>query len=177
MRRILFLLPLLAALAAACADRTPRAPSTVPSNAPVTKGTSEPRRAGALEIRVDPNPIIAVALDASTYEFPFTVSIRETGGSAVTVNRVGIDVFSVAGLRLYSSELGPAEIERRGYLRTLAANGEVRYPWRPKAQVPDERLFATTWGELWVEATDAAGAPVSTRARVTVRPGGLSAKP
>lgn len=153
-------------LAAACSERKP---SAKPSAAPAIKLPPESRKPGALEIRVDPNPIVAIPLNPSTYEFPFTVSIRETGGTPVTVIRVGMDVYSVAGLRIYTSELGPEEIERRGYIRTLAANGEVRYTWRPRAQVPDERLFATTWGELWVEGADARGAPVATRTRVTVR--------
>lgn len=146
-----------------------------PAESPTVTGAGGPpeRKAAALEVRVVPNPIVAIPVGESSYEFPFTVSIREVGGAPVTITRVGIDVYGVAGLRLYSSELGPAEIDRRGYHRTLAAGGEVRYSWRPRAQVPDARLFTTTWGELWVEGTDPNGA-VSTRTRVTVRSRDLS---
>lgn len=165
MKRIAVIIAALV-LAAACSERKP---STQPSTVPVIEWPREPRKPGVLEIRVDPNPIVAIPVSPPTYEFPFTISIRETGGTPVTVMRVGMDVYSVAGLRIYTSELGPEEIERRGYIRTLAANGEVRYTWRPKAQVPDQRLFATTWGEFWVEGADAVGAPVATRTRVTVR--------
>ena len=153
-------LVLLALLAAGCADRAP-SPAAVPAPQP-------PAARGALQILVEPNPVVARLVEGSTYEFPFTVAIRETGGSAVTIERVGIDVLSVGGLKVYSSELGPAEIERRGYRRALAANGEVRYSMRPRQQVPDERLFGSLWGELWAEGTDAGGRSISTRTRVTL---------
>lgn len=162
MRGIGIALLALALLAPACADRAPTpAPAPAPSVSPQ----------GRLSILVDPNPILAIPVEGSTFEFPFTIAIRETGGSAVTIERVGIDVLSVGGLKVYSSELGPADIERRGYRRTLAAHGEVRYSMRPKQQVPDERLFGSLWGELWVEGTDAGGRSVSTRTRVTLRRG------
>jgi hypothetical protein len=152
---------ILALLTAACADRAPEPVAAPPATA--TSGR------GALQIRVDPNPIVAVGAGGSTYEFPFTVAIREIGGTAVTIERVGIDVLSVGGLKVYSSELGPAEIERRGYRRTLAPHGEVLYSMRPRQQVPDERLFSSLYGELWAEATDAGGHRISTRTRVTLR--------
>ena len=154
-------LALLAVLAFGCADR---APSPAAAPAPAVASAR-----GELQILVDPNPIVAHPVDGSAYEFPFTVAIRETGGSAVTIERVGIDVLSVGGLKVYSSELGPAEIERRGYRRELAANGEVRYSMRPRQQVPDESLFRSLWGELWAEGTDAGGRSISTRTRVTLR--------
>jgi hypothetical protein len=156
---------MLALLAAACADRAPT-PAAAPAPAPAAT------QRGALQILVEPNPIVALPVDGSTYEFPFTVAIRETGGSAVTIDRVGIDVLSVGGLKVYSSELGPAEIERKGYRRALAANGEVRYSMRPRQQVPDARLFGSLWGELWAEATDAGGRRITTRTRVTLKRAG-----
>ncbi len=162
MRRLA--LPVLAILLAACSARSPAAgPAPEPAPAPAAPG--------ALQILVEPNPIMAVPVEGSTFEFPFTVAIRETGGSAVTIERVGIDVLSIGGLKIYSSELGPAEIERRGYRRALAPHGEVRYAWKPRQQVPDERLFATLTGELWAEGMDAGGRTIVTRTRVTVRRG------
>lgn len=150
----------LALLFAACAGGGAPAPATAPAEA----------ARGELRITVDPNPIVAYPV-GDRYDFPFTIALRETGGSSVTVNRVGIDVLALGGLKVHSEELGAAEIERRGYPRTVAANGEIRYSLTPRKQVPDERLFGSVWGELWAEGTDAAGNPVSTRTRVTIRKG------
>lgn len=150
------LLALLIVAAAACV----RAPAPAP-----TPGT-EAR--GALRISVDPNPIVAISVSGETYEFPFTIRLTETGGATVTVERVGIDVLTVGGLKVYSTELTSAEIDRRGYSRTIAPHGEVRYSMRPRQQVPDERLFTSVWAELWAEGRDAGGHAISTRTRVTL---------
>lgn len=150
----------LAAVLSGCAGGGAAPPSTQPADS----------ARGELRITVDPNPIVAYPV-GDRYDFPFTIALRETGGSRVTVERVGIDVLALGGLKVHSEELGAAEIERRGYPRTVAANGEIRYTLTPRKQVPDERLFGSVWGELWAEGTDAAGSPVSTRTRVTIRKG------
>jgi hypothetical protein len=154
----------LALLSIACADRAP-APATAPAPAQTAP------REGALQILVDPNPIVAIPAGGTTFEFPFTIALRETGGATVTVERVGIDVLSVGGLKVYSTQLGPEDIERRGYRRVLAPHGEVRYSMRPRQQVPDESLFRTLTGELWAEAVDEGGRRITTRTRVTLRKG------
>lgn len=147
---------------ASCVQPPAPAPASIPAPADAR---------GALEVRVEPNPVLAIPVGESTYEFPFAISVRETGGARVEIARVGIDVLAVGGLKVYSSELTAAEIERRGYPRHLEPFGVVRYAMRPRQQVPDERLFGSVWGELWAEGIDAGGRRVETRTRVTIRRG------
>ena len=150
------LLALLLVPAAACV----RSPAPVAAPEPIARG--------GLRISVDPNPIVAVPVSGGAYEFPFTIRLNETGGAAVTIQRVGIDVLAVGGLKVYSTQLSAADIERRGYSRTIEPLGEVRYTMRPRQQVPDERIFTSVWAELWAEGRDAGGHEITTRTRVTL---------
>ncbi|HUP65587.1 MAG TPA: hypothetical protein VM557_09920 [Thermoanaerobaculia bacterium] len=153
---------LLSALLATACIRQPGAAS--PAAAPAV-----PPARGALEIVVEPNPIVAAPAGDGVWEFPFALSIRETGGSEVTIHRVGIDVLTFGGLKVYGTELSSAEIDRRGYPRRVPPHGRIRYAMSPKQNVPDERLFASVWGELWVEGTDEAGRSITTKTRATIR--------
>ncbi|MGH9456568.1 MAG: hypothetical protein ACRD2J_02895 [Thermoanaerobaculia bacterium] len=152
---------ILALIAAACARQAGPAPAAPPV----------PEPPGALEIRVEPNPVLAIPAGESTWEFPFTLTVAETGGGSVEITRVGIEVFTVGGLKIYGSELTASEIDRRGYPRRLEPFGEVRYTMRPRQRVPDERLFGNFWGELWAEGVDSGGRRIETRTRVTIRRG------
>ena len=60
-----------------------------------------------------PNPIVARKVSGSTYEFPFDVSIRETGGRAVTINSVSLDVYAPGGIRLGSDTYDAARTQQR----------------------------------------------------------------
>jgi hypothetical protein len=152
------ILPLLLLLAAGCVRPAP-APSATPA-AEVSRGV--------LQIVVEPNPIVAIPVEGDTWQFPITLRIREIGGTSVEIERVGVDVFAVGGLKVYSTTLDQAEIDARGFSRQLPPNGEIRYRLTPRQKIPDARLFSSVVAELWVEATDAGGATPSTRTRVSV---------
>lgn len=151
---------LVLALSAGCARQSP-APVAAPAPA-------ETR--GVLQVVVEPNPIVAIPVDGETWQFPFTLRIRELGGASVEIERVGVDVFAVAGLKVYSTTLDRDEIDKKGYPRQLAPHGEIRYALTPRQKIPDARLFSSVVAELWAEGTDAGGTAVSTRTRVSVVP-------
>ena len=140
---------------AACA--TPR---------PGTGSTSSLPGHGAISIQIIPNPIVATHVSGNTYDFPFEVVVRETGGRAVNVDRVSADVYAIGGIHAGSESYSAADIRNFGYPTSLAANGEVRYRFVPRKSVADERLFGGVTAELHVDATDDAGTP--TRATTTV---------
>jgi hypothetical protein len=152
------ILPLLLLFAAGCVRPAPP-PSPMPAG-------DAPR--GVLQIVVEPNPIVAIPVEGDTWQFPITLRIRELGGADVEIERVGVDVFAVAGLKVYSTTLDQGDIDARGFTRRLPANGEIRYRITPRQKIPDARLFSSVVAELWVEGTDARGATPSTRTRVSV---------
>lgn len=123
---------------------------------------------GVLQIVVDPNPIVANQVPDGRYQFPFTVVVRETGGARVDVSRVGIDV-NAAGLTLYSQSLTREQIAQKGFPTSVNANGELRYSLAPTTSVPNENLFGSVAGDVFVEGTDERGNRVRATARVTVR--------
>src|SRR5712691_9466613 len=124
-----FLIPIFL-LAAACA--TPK---------PGTGSSSSVPGHGAISIQIIPNPIVATRVSGNTYDFPFEVVVRETGGRAVSVDRVSANVYAVGGIRVGSESYSAADIRNLGYPTSLAANGEVRYRFVPRQSVADERLF------------------------------------
>jgi hypothetical protein len=149
---------LLALLLAACSSSNPGS-----STATATPGH------GALSIDVIPNPIVAHNVSGDTYELPFDVVIRETGGADVTVQRVSLDVYALGAIHLYSISYTGAEIEGLGYSTRVPAGTEQRYHFNPSKSVPDDRLFGGVTAELRVDATDASGTPAVTRTGVSVR--------
>jgi hypothetical protein len=124
---------------------------------------------GALSIRVEPNPIIARQVSGNTYDFPFTLVVKEMGGATVRIEQVSVDVTALGRLRIYSQSYDAAEIERRGYPSSLDPGQELRYPITQRKQIPDDRLFSAVSAELTVHGVDAAGAPTTARTTVTVR--------
>lgn len=123
-----------------------------------------------LDIVVDPNPIVARQVSGERYEFPFTISLRETAGVAVTVDRVTLEVFTLGGaIRLYEVTYNREQIAQMGYPTALAAGGDITYRLNPRKDVPDERLFGGVEGELRVDGTDANGNRVWAEENVTVR--------
>ena len=123
---------------------------------------------GAIAVQVDPNPIRATHVSGETYDFPFEVIVRETGGRPVNVTRVGVTVKGFGGLT-YANESWDAErIRSMGYSTSLRANGELRYRFAPRKQVPDERLFGGVTAQLTVDAIDDGSSPTSASTAVTV---------
>ena len=131
------------------------------------KVTSTPGK-GAVAIDVIPNPIVATPVSGNTYDFPFEVVVRETGGRPVTVQRVTATV-SFGGLTLGQESWDAARIRSMGYDPTIGPNGERRYRFSPRREVSDDRLFGGVQAELKVEATDDTGAATSATTVVSVR--------
>jgi hypothetical protein len=126
---------------------------------------------GAIQIQIAPNPIVATKVSGDTYDFPFEVIIRETGGRPVTVSRVSADVLALGGIRVGSESYDAAKITSLGYSTRVPANGELRYRFNPRRSVGDDRLFGNVSAEIRVEGRDDQGAPASAGTTVTVRRG------
>jgi hypothetical protein len=124
---------------------------------------------GAVAVEVIPNPIVAKQVSGNTYDFPFEVVVRETGGRATTVQRVTANVFLSGGLSLARESWDAERIRSLGYNTTLGPHSEVRYRFTPRKDVPDDRLFGGVSAELKVEATDDTGAATDATTIVTVR--------
>jgi hypothetical protein len=155
MKRCIALLSIL--IAAACASTSGGGDTT----------SSQPGH-GAISIHIIPNPIVARHAAGDMYDFPFEVLVRETGGHPVEIDRVSAEVFALGGLSVGEETYDAAEIRRLGYSPSIPANGEIRYRFAPRREVPDERLFSGVHAELRVEGRDEGGAPVRTSTRVTV---------
>ena len=119
-------------------------------------------------MQIVPNPIVATRVSGSTYDFPFDVVVRETGGHPLTVQRIVLDVYALAGLKVASESYGPSAISALGYPTTISANGDMRYHLAPRKDVSDERLFGSVTGQVRIEATDDTGAPTNASTTVTV---------
>jgi hypothetical protein len=152
-----FLISLLM-LAADCASS--RNPATVPA---------PPPGHGSISIRIVPNPIVAQHAGGNDYDFPFEVVVQESGGRPVTVRQVTADVFAIGGLHVGSENYDAARIARLGYATTVPANGTLRYHFKPRQSVPDERLLNGVSAEVRVDAVDDTGTPVPARTTVTVK--------
>lgn len=131
-------------------------------------GSSQPGH-GAISIQIVPNPIVAQPVSGSTYDFPFEVLIRETGGRPVEITRVSADVFALGGIRVAEESYDADRIRSLGYSTSLPANGELRYRFAPRKSVPDERLFGGVEARLRVDARDDSGTPTTDATTVTVR--------
>ena len=123
---------------------------------------------GAISLSVRPNPVVAHKVGVTTYEFPFDVSVRETGGRAVTINTVNVDVYALGGVRVGSDNYDAARIAALGYPINIAGNGELRYHFAPRKDVTDDRLFGGVYGEVRVSAVDETATPATATTTVTV---------
>jgi hypothetical protein len=123
---------------------------------------------GAISLSVQPNPIVARKVSGTTYEFPFDVAVRETGGRGVTISSVSVDVYALGGVRVGSDSYDAARIASLGYATSIPGNGELRYHFAPRKDVTDDRLFGGVYGEVRVSASDETGTPASASTRVTV---------
>ena len=134
---------------------------------PPTGTTSVPGR-GAIAVQVDPNPIRARLVSGNTYELLFDVIVRETGGRPVNVTRVSATVHGPGGFVVGRESYDADRIRALGFRTEIGANGELRYHFAPRKEVPDERLFGGVSAQLLVEATDDGGTPTSASIVVTV---------
>ncbi|MBV8515879.1 MAG: hypothetical protein JO197_00625 [Acidobacteria bacterium] len=123
---------------------------------------------GAVAVQVVPNPIVASLVSGSTYTFPFDVVVRETGGRPIHVTRVSATVFAPGGLTLGRESWDASQIQGMGFNTQLGANGEARYHFAPRKDVPDERLFGGVSAELRVEAVDDSGTATNASTVVTI---------
>jgi hypothetical protein len=123
---------------------------------------------GAVSVQIAPNPIVATRVSGTTYDFPFEVILRETGGRPVSVTRVSATVLGPGGIALARESWEAERIRAMGYATSIPAGGEVRYRFAPRRSVPDDRLFGGVSAELRVEAVDDTGAPTSARTSVSV---------
>ena len=124
---------------------------------------------GVVAIEVIPNPIAATPVSGNTYDFPFEIVVRETGGRPIDVRHITATVSFGGGLTLGRESWDAEHIRSLGYDTRLVANSEQRYRFTPRKEVPDERLFGGVSAELKVEATDDAGTATSATTVVTVR--------
>lgn len=123
---------------------------------------------GAIAVQVEPNPIVATLVSGETYNFPFEVIVRETGGRPVNVTRVTATVKGFGGMTFANESWDADRIRAMGYSTSIGANGELRYRFAPRREVPDERLFGGVTTQLTVDAVDDAGSPTSASTVVTV---------
>lgn len=157
MRATLLLLSLLFVLAA-CRSASGPGMTSVPGH-------------GAIAIEVIPNPIVARLVSGTTYDFPFDVVVRETGGHRVDITRVNVTVYAPGGFNIGQESWDADRIRAMGGSTTIAASSEARYHFSQRKTVPDERLFEGVYAELRVEGVDDTGMATSATTRVTIAKG------
>jgi hypothetical protein len=124
---------------------------------------------GAIALSVVPNPVVAKKVSGDTYDFPFDVVVRETGGHPITISRVTADIYApIGGIKVGSESYDAAKIRSLGYSTSVPANGELRYHFAPRKSVQDDRLFSGVYGDVRADATDDTGTPTSATVRITV---------
>ena len=123
---------------------------------------------GAISIQIVPNPVVAHRVSGTTYDFPFDVMIRETGGRAVTITSVSADVYAIGGVRVARESYDGDRVASLGYSTSIPANGELRYHFSPRKNVQNERLFSDVSALIRVDARDDTNSPTSATTTVTV---------
>ncbi|HYC93676.1 MAG TPA: hypothetical protein VEO54_31010 [Thermoanaerobaculia bacterium] len=122
---------------------------------------------GAISVEIVPNPVVARRISGDTYEVPFEVVVRETGGSRVEITRVSATAALPGGLSFDIESWDAARIRSMGYQTTVPANGELRYRFSPRQEVP-EAVFGGVTAKLLVEGRDASGTATSATTTVSV---------
>lgn len=133
-----------------------------------SQSASVPGR-GAIAVEIVPSPIVARPVSGTTWEFPFEVVIRETGGRPVVIDRVAASVKAFGGLEIATESYDAAKIQTLGYSTSVPAGGELRYRFSQRHSVPDERLFSGVSADLTVTGSDDGGSSVTARTTTTVR--------
>jgi hypothetical protein len=123
---------------------------------------------GAISLQITPNPIVAHDVGGNTFDFPFDVVVRETGGHAVNIRDVSADVYALGGVPVASETYDAAKIRSLGFPTMIPANGELHYHLDPRKNVTDQRLFSGVTADVRVDGTDDSGAATSTHLVVSV---------
>jgi hypothetical protein len=131
------------------------------------KSTATPGR-GEIKLTITPNPVVATKAGGSTYNFPFDVVIKETGGHPVTIDKVTASVYAGGGIPVATESYDAAKIQSLGFTTSIAAKGEIHYHFDPRKEVPDERLFTSVYGDVRVEALDDNGSRASSTTTITL---------
>lgn len=147
-------LPLLFLLAACGSSQPDHGTQSVPGH-------------GAISVEIVPNPVVARRISGDTYEVPFEVVVRETGGSRVEITQVSATAALPGGLSFDIESWDAARIRSMGYQTTVPANGELRYRFTPRQEVP-EAVFGGVTAKLLVEGRDASGTATSATTTVSV---------
>jgi hypothetical protein len=126
---------------------------------------------GAINVNIAPNPIVAVKVSGNSYDFPFEVVVRETGGHPVDITSVTARVYALGGIQIGSETYDAARIAQLGYSTHVPANGELRYRFNPRHSVADDRLFQGVSADIQVEGHDETGTPTTAGTKVTVTRG------
>jgi len=124
---------------------------------------------GAIRLSIAPNPIVALPVSgsANTYDFPFDIVVRETGGHPLTIKSVAMTVYAF-GLPVNVDTYDAAQITSLGYSTSIPANGELRYHLAPRRAVSDERLFKNITATVRIDAADDTSASTNASTSVTV---------
>lgn len=123
---------------------------------------------GAISVEIVPNPVVAQRVSGETYDLPFEVVVRETGGRPVDITQVSATAHLPGGLSLPLESWDAARIRSMGYQTTVAANGTLRYRFTPRREVP-EAVFGGVTARLLVEGRDDTGAEANATTTVSVR--------
>ncbi len=114
---------------------------------------SSPAGHGAIEVTFAPNPIVAQPVGGNTYEFPFDIVVRETGGHPLTINKVTLTVYAF-GMPVNVDKYEGPQIDALGFERRIGANGQLHYHLQPRRTVTDDRLFSNITAGVRIDATD-----------------------
>lgn len=116
---------------------------------------------GRLEAEVLPNPVVAVATGEGSWQFPFEVVLRESGGVEIEIEAIRIRV-TVAGIPVSRQLWDSEEIRRRGYGTVLPPGGMLQYAFTPVRAVANAPLLEVARGEVEIEVVDRLGNRSST---------------
>ncbi|HEX6086513.1 MAG TPA: hypothetical protein VF266_18435 [Thermoanaerobaculia bacterium] len=122
---------------------------------------------GAISVEIVPNPVVARRVSGETYDLPFEVVVRETGGRPVEITQVSATAHLPGGLSLPIESWDAARIRSLGYQTTVPANGTLRYRFTPRREVP-EAVFGGVTARLLVEGRDDTGTDAGATTTVSV---------
>jgi len=131
------------------------------------KSTATPGR-GAIKLTVTPNPVVGTNAGGSSYDFPFDVEVKETGGHPVTIDKVTASVYAGGGIPVATESYDAAKIKSLGFATSIQSKGVIRYHFNPRKDVTDDHLFSSIYGDVRVEGLDDNGARVSSMTTITV---------
>jgi hypothetical protein len=126
---------------------------------------------GALTITIVPNPVAASKVSGSTYDFPFDVVLRETGGHPIDVVSITATVTALGGIQVAQESYDAAKITSMGYSTHIPANGELHYRFNPRRDVTNDLLFQGVSANIRVDGSDDTGTPATAGTRVSVTRG------